>query len=284
MKIKLLMLLIFIGTYNGFSQTPTIQGDLLLCPNTNGTAFITTDQVYDSYTWYFKYWFVEDPFEAIPGAEDPSFTYDWNTYDQALLKVVVTLDGNTYESNTIQIDSYAWLPITTGFENVPNVSIGDNGDVLLCEGTGFVLNVYNPYTIVQWYKDGQPIPGADEMQLHINEPGSYYAVAAPAFCPLSSATSLPTVVLIDTNCELGIDDPDANRKLSLYPNPVRDVLHFSGSQKPEAVAIYNMAGQAVFTGKLSGAQTMSVSSLPSGIYIVKAISNGTSVISKFVKE
>src|SRR5690606_27447691 len=88
-------------------QSPVIAGDVVLCPNTARTATVTTGITYDSYQRYYKYWFLEDDFEAIEGATSDSFTYDWFTYEQAIVKVVVTLDGVTYESNSTQRDSYS---------------------------------------------------------------------------------------------------------------------------------------------------------------------------------
>src|SRR6478672_5674323 len=116
---KTILLFLFTGVFaiSATAQAPTISGDTMLCPNTSGTASITTDMPYDSYQWYWRYWFTSDPFVAISGADAASFTYDWFTYDQAQLKVVVTLNGQTYESNVIQIDSYAWVGLTVGFEN-----------------------------------------------------------------------------------------------------------------------------------------------------------------------
>lgn len=289
MKKQLLLLLVALCGYTGLAQAPTITGDLMLCPNTNGTASIVTDQVYDSYTWYWKFWFTPDPYEAVPGEDGPSFTYDWYTYDQALIKVVVTLDGNTYESNVIQIDSYAWVGLTTGFENAPNISFdGNTGNLMLCEGTSFVLNVYNPYTIVQWYKDGEAMDGETNQQLHINQPGTYHVVAAPGFCPNSSSSSegLPTVVVIDTNCDLGTNNPDNGLSLSVYPNPVKNQLSFaSGEFTIDAIAIYNMAGQKVFSEKIAaGTTSIGISDLASGIYILEAQSGGLSKKMKIIKE
>jgi len=34
----------------------------------------------------------------IAGANGASFTYDWDSYDQKLIKVVVTRNGDTFES------------------------------------------------------------------------------------------------------------------------------------------------------------------------------------------
>jgi hypothetical protein len=65
---------------------------------------------------------MSDDFVAIEGATESTFTYDWYTYDQALLKVIATLDGVDYESNIIQIDSWAWLPIYFMYELTPDVT------------------------------------------------------------------------------------------------------------------------------------------------------------------
>lgn len=107
MKKVLLSLMLFVTCTVGFGQAnPTLTGDTMLCPWTDGTAAVT-NPIYDSYQWYFKYWFLNDPFVAIEGATQSTFTYDWYTYDQALFYVKTTKDGEAYISDTLQIDSYA---------------------------------------------------------------------------------------------------------------------------------------------------------------------------------
>lgn len=252
-----------------WAQTPTISGDLLLCPNGTGTASIDNDVAYDSYQWYWKYWFSNDPFQPIAGADGPSFTYEWLTYDQALLKVEVTLSGQTYESNTLQIDSYVWLPITTGFEMNENVSINpENGNVLLCQGTTFPLQVFMPYSIVQWYRDGQPIPGAIEMTYTVSGPGVYHVVAAPEFCPNngSSSEGTPTVVEINPDCGLQTQEPEASR-FTAYPNPGRNVVHVA-LDPLEEVVVYNLTGQRVLEAR--NTTTINVENLSPGVYLLNA--------------
>ena len=114
------------------AQTPQIEGDTMLCPWTDGTASVVNEQEYDSYQWYSKFWFTDDDFVAIDGANQASFTYDWYNYDQSLFKVVVTLDGETYESNTIQIDSYAWAGFVVGAELNDNVTTDPNTGDYVC--------------------------------------------------------------------------------------------------------------------------------------------------------
>ena len=60
-----------------------------------------------------------------------------------------------------------------------------------------------------------------------------------------------------------------NAKITVYPNPVNNVLHFSGTDKILDTEIYNMAGQKVLSaGKVSG-EGLNVSKLTKGAYILK---------------
>lgn len=288
MKTTLLFLFAGLLTITASAQAPTITGDLLLCPDTSGTASITTNQVYDSYQWHWKYWFTADPYVPISGANGPSFTYDWNTYDQALLKVVVTLNGQTYESNVLQIDSYAWVGLTMGYQDEPDDNIEfdpNSGNLMLCAGTGFTISVYMPYTVVQWYRNGIAIPGATSMELHVTEAGSYHVVAAPGFCPNStdSTEGLPIVVAIDNNCNLGVVHPDTDL-FTFYPNPVSGQLHFSAQSPVETLTVFNMTGQKVFAAEPATALGQAdLSSLASGIYVLEANSNGKTQQFKIIK-
>lgn len=263
MKKIVLMLLMPVILYG---QTPVIDGDLLLCPNGSGTASVVNQVEYDTYQWFYKYWFNDGPFEPIPGANSSSFTYDWLTYDQAQLKVITTLNGETFESNIIQIDSYAFLPITTGFELSENISIDpEDGDVLLCEGTSFIVQVLLPYTIAQWYRDGILIPGATSMQYEVTGPGVYHVEAAPAECPqnVSSSQGLPIIVVWDPDCDLST--PDFARVGNFfYPNPASSFIMLD--EQVSRVEIFTLTGQKVQV--LQSGQRVDVSPLHRGIYLI----------------
>ncbi|HEY0047152.1 MAG TPA: T9SS type A sorting domain-containing protein [Flavobacterium sp.] len=289
MKTKLSFLLTFVSFYISLAQAPTIEGDTMLCPNTNGTAGIITDQAYDTYQWYYKYWFTEDPYVAIEGANGPAFTYDWYTYDQALLKVVVTLNGQTFESNTIQIDSYAWVGLTTGFSDAPNISINpENGNVRLCAGTTFTLEVFQPYsTNIRWYRNDVLLEGENSMTLQIHEPGVYHVVASPSFCPdnVSSSAGTPTIVEIDNTCELGVN-PVAKSDFKIFPNPATDHLTISIAENAiDKIEIYSMTGQLLTAHQGSGQKTINidVNGFSSGIYLLKVEAEGKNENIMFMK-
>jgi len=167
MKLFLLFTLCFTTAFSAMAQPPVIEGDVMLCPYTNGTANVTNDVTYTTYQWYSKYWFTDDPFVAIPNATSASFTYDWMTYDQSLLKLVVTLNGVELESNQIQIDSYQWASLLVSTTTSGNVVRGEYPIYLMCEGGTLTNTVLSPYTNAQWYRDGVAIEGATNLSYTI---------------------------------------------------------------------------------------------------------------------
>lgn len=255
--------------------TPVIAGDIMLCPYTDGTAAITNDMEYDTYQWYYKYWFTEDEYTAIDGATEASFTYDWYTYDQALLKVVVTLDGETYESNTIQIDSYNWASITFGMTFSDDVVPNDETfSYMICDESTITCTLSEPYdSSIQWYRDGEAIEGANEITYVITEPGSYYVEAAPAVCPnaVSNTMTAPVLVVMNPDCNLGIYDPEFNNNITLYPNPTSDILNVMLPDNTEAqnYTIFDVTGKTLLQGVFSTSNSIDVSSLTAGTYIIK---------------
>lgn len=69
-----------------------------------------------------------------------------------------------------------------------------------------------------------------------------------------------------------------NDKLALYPNPATDYIQLSGANNT-SYTIYSVVGSAVVKGVTNG-ETISVSGLPSGIYIFKAEGKAIQFIKK----
>ncbi|WP_185965533.1 T9SS type A sorting domain-containing protein [Flavobacterium zepuense] len=269
---------------------PVIAGDVMLCPYTNGTAEITNGQTYETYQWYYKYWFTDDEFVAIEGATSATFTYDWFTYDQALLKVVVTQDGETYESNTIQIDSHNWASLTFGSEFSEGV-VPDNEtfSYLICPGD-FITNTLNsPYdSSIQWYRDGEAIEGANEGTYVITEPGSYYVVAAPAVCPNATSSTLvsPLVVSWNPECTAGVNDPSAQDAFVIYPNPASSTLNLQLPQSSllNEYTIFDVTGKNLMSGSVNtSASAINISGLAAGTYIIKLNGGQAQATKMFIK-
>jgi M6 family metalloprotease-like protein len=79
-----------------------------------------------------------------------------------------------------------------------------------------------------------------------------------------------------TSVEEDISNSD---KINISPNPVQESLNITGIQPKETAEIYNLLGTRVFAGQVY--QTLNVSYLPKGMYILKI--KGYSPIS-FIKE
>lgn len=254
--------------------SPAIAGDVMLCPNTNGIAGITNNMEYDSYQWYADF-YPYDEFELIEGATQASFTYDWFTYDQAKLKVVVTVNGETYESNIIQIDSYNWAGMSVSSEDTEQATWNPDTETwMLCEGAGFAQTVNSPYTAnIQWYKDGVAIEGATEVTYNITSAGSYTVVASPAMCPQeeNSAQSLPIVVVMQ-DCNMGTDNPQNGINFTLYPNPAKNKLNIllPDDSTLSEFTIFDTTGKRLLNGKLdTHTPEIDVISLEGGTYLLQ---------------
>ena len=266
---------------------PVIEGNIMLCPYTNGTATITSDTEYDSYQWYYKYWFDEEAeFIAIEGATEAEFTYDWLTYDQALLKVVVTLDGETYESNIIQIDSYQWAGLLIEHDTEGEVTFDPDNGFYICEGASITNTINMPYTVIQWYKNGVEIEGATEQTFVITETGTYHVVAAPEYCPNSTTTSDPLIVLENPDCELGVNNPELNTDIVLYPNPAQSLINVSIPQNTLVTqySILDVTGKTLINGTFGTQNSIDISALSSGSYILKLYGGEQRLTKVFIKE
>lgn len=74
-------------------------------------------------------------------------------------------------------------------------------------------------------------------------------------------------------------------EVSVYPNPVENILHINATEKVDAIQIVNVLGQQV-TNILIDANNkqIDVSDLASGVYMVKVISSATQETFKIVKQ
>jgi M6 family metalloprotease-like protein len=73
--------------------------------------------------------------------------------------------------------------------------------------------------------------------------------------------------------------------LTLYPNPVNDVLNIQSSGFSETVVeIYGLNGNLLITNTITGSASLDVSGLPDGFYIIRAKSAEHTETGKFIKD
>lgn len=68
---------------------------------------------------------------------------------------------------------------------------------------------------------------------------------------------------------LGTDNAQNAGKMSVYPNPVQDILYFKNADKIRSIEIYNMVGQKVLTATKMSKDGLDVSKLTKGSYVIK---------------
>jgi len=93
-----------------------------------------------------------------------------------------------------------------------------------------------------------------------------------------------TWVTFSENCGYAsVNDFSATTNISVYPNPVNDILTFSSNQPIEKILISNILGQQINANLDSDNITLDMSNLPSGNYFVRITIEGVSKTIKVIK-
>ena len=84
-----------------------------------------------------------------------------------------------------------------------------------------------------------------------------------------TAVSYPLADIRKITCEEMVGTlENATIDVSLYPNPVRDILHFRNVTGLHTINIYAIDGQKIKSFQITGNQSVDISDLPSGLYLV----------------
>lgn len=87
------------------------------------------------------------------------------------------------------------------------------------------------------------------------------------------------------SCAVLAVDNASTSKFSFYPNPTTGILNISASNKIESIELFNVAGQKVMSFSPGADKSeINMSSLPKGLYFVKALVNGKVVTNKVIKK
>ncbi|MBT2559357.1 T9SS type A sorting domain-containing protein [Hymenobacter sp. ISL-91] len=159
----------------------------------------------------------------------------------------------------------------------PTVSVQYSGPVTTLTSSAATGN--------QWLLNGAAIAGATNPTYVVNSAaqlGSYTVTTTNA----AGCTSLPSAPLVITTS----NQPLAGSSLQLYPNPTTDgrlTVKLGGYTKAVELTVYNAVGQLVRTltvpaGRLE--QLLDLSQLPSGVYALKARTEGGLDVRRIVKE
>lgn len=122
---------------------------------------------------------------------------------------------------------------------------------------------------------------------------SYYAAtpsSGPIFRSITSHINVPIMSIDQTVSSLesyfgntlGVNQSVAPATISIMPNPVANVLHFSGSESVNSVTVTDASGRVVLTPK--AANDIDVSGLSTGVYYVSVQSGAGVSVQKMVKQ
>lgn len=115
---------------------------------------------------------------------------------------------------------------------------------------------------------------------------SDYNLAFRAITPAAPAgTGNGFLLLFEYSIEVALATPGFNAaKVTMYPNPVKNELHIAQQNTIDAVEIYNIVGQRVHSQSYNSADVVvNTEMLTTGTYMVKVLSQGSTSISKIVK-
>lgn len=146
----------------------------------------------------------------------------------------------------------------------------DFADIHLPDGTGGADNT--GFVTYQVETKSGLAPGT----LIQNQAGIYFDINPPVIT--NKTTNIIPV-------PEGINPLTHNRFVNVYPNPVSDKLFIENINELKQIEITNALGQVVMRQKVtSGLHFLSVKSLPSGLYFLKATNDNGSYSQKFIKK
>ena len=140
--------------------------------------------------------------------------------------------------------------------------------------TGKSKLYYQPQSEVVFANTTTGLQMAGYSNCEVVFPGSVTQVAVRITGRSSSASDtwlIDNVVLTGEKLATGINTVSKNNSTRIYPNPANDIVYINrANSKPGSLYIYNSLGNIVLSKDLDKeTETISVSSLPAGIYFLK---------------
>ncbi len=178
-----------------------------------------------------------------------------------------TFDGLEYIAKTFPYASYG---------NQYALTVHQKGDSLYVYAGGTLK--YNTYTWVEIGKGSVKIKG--DSAFHPTESGKYYAEIDNSHVP---GTSLGTDVFYytapgvkDNNTSVAdnaLKSADLKTSFSVFPNPVKDVLHIQAEGTASFIFINNN-GKVLLTKQVNNSSDIDVSNFESGVYYLQNKATG----------
>ena len=135
---------------------------------------------------------------------------------------------------------------------------------------------------IKWYAT------ATDASSHINELPSttiiinnttYYATQTVVDCE-----SIASLAVKAYNETLSVSDLQKKSTVTLYPNPVKQILNLTSESKINKIIISDFSGRKVLEKSLNGENRIDVQSLTAGTYLIQIFTENDVETTKFIKD
>ncbi|WP_433628087.1 DUF7619 domain-containing protein [Chryseobacterium cucumeris] len=243
----------------------------------------------------------------INGATDETPADNTFTLNQTVVNSFDPNDKTCLEGTTIaqtQVGDYVHYLIrfeNTGTANAQNIVVKDEIDitkfdisslVALNGSHNFVTRITNPNTVEFIFENIQlPFDDANndgyvsfkiKTKSTLNIGNSFSNTAKIYFDynhPIITNTYTTSVQNVLATAEID----KKNQSISVYPNPAKDVLNIRSKQEIIKAEIYDATGRIISSLSVTG-NSISVSELSKGNYILKAFTKDKVIVQKFIKD
>jgi hypothetical protein len=199
--------------------------------------------------------------------------YTWNNNVQNGVPFTPTVTQTYTLTGTNAVGCSATDQVTVTVNQAPSVSLGP--DTVVCENNF-------PYQITATGTPGATYTwdnGATGNPISVATAGAYTVTATNN----SGCTSTDVIVVESDPCAGIIEQ---GMSIVLYPNPFNENVQITSTESIDAqLEVYGSDGRIVYTSRMNGQHaTLSLTSLARGNYMVKIVHNGTTHVTKLVKQ
>jgi Ig-like domain-containing protein/type IX secretion system substrate protein len=200
------------------------------------------------YRWY----------ESVDGTE-PIPNQISNEYLTPILDV-----SKSYYVSIVNESGCESLARTEVFAEIVNLN---SPDIQFSEDQGVVSTSIIAESYV-WYKDDIVIEGETSQTLEVFESGIYHVTIASNGCSSTSENIAVEILGFSELERLGI---------SVYPNPVVDMLNIESLTKINSINIFDIKGVAVYRSGKNVSDKINMTSIKKGIYIINIVTNNKTI-------
>lgn len=167
--------------------------------------------------------------------------------------------------------------ISTGLQQI---NILENDDFLGSVNTSIsmIAGTANPSQLVF-----DPLIGIMSYTVLASEAGETLTVVYEV-CNTPTGVCATATVALQIDASLSVDDISEDFGITVYPNPVKDILHIKNPSVflISSIKVFNIQGQALMRA-FDENKRINMTSLPSGIYLLEMVVDGHKIVKKVIR-